>query len=99
MARTSADPAATPPTMEQKELRFLRYMHEYELDCGMPPSRKEIKARFNCRDTESVLKVLKSLRVKGFIEIPSVAARAAKVTNKGCSHLAIHGLLREPEDA
>lgn len=99
MGRTVSDPHATPPTLEQQELNVLAWMHEYTLECGMPPSRPEIKARFNYTTVARLLRVLQSLRVKGYLDIPGMGARDAKVTPKGRAFLASKGRLKEPENA
>lgn len=99
MSRTYSDPSATPPTLDQQELNVLAWMHEYTLECGMPPSRPEIKARFNYSTVARLLRVLQSLRVKGYLDIPGMGARDAKVTPKGRAYLASQGRLKETSDA
>lgn len=68
-------------TLTKKQESVIRFIEQYQLEYGKSPTVRELKTHFQLQSDNSIIKIVKALREKGYLEKDSTP-RGIKLLNK-----------------
>jgi repressor LexA len=76
------------PAITDRQREILRFVAD-RIASGLPPTNKEIRARFGFRSSNAVADFYRALERKGYIQRDPMLARAVRITTKARRELGI----------